>query len=71
MTVLPAPARRPRRRRHLSLVPPPTEAPATADHCSATRVEAPCDYRLRLVEYSDGLTVRRFECDACGGVSYR
>ncbi|MET3961590.1 hypothetical protein ABIE44_001524 [Marmoricola sp. OAE513] len=56
------------RRRHLRLVRPVEEAP---DRCPGVRVEATCDYRLRLVECEDGIQVSRFECDACGAVLYR
>jgi len=59
-----------RPRRHLQLVPPPVAAPS-ADHCPGVTLEVPCDFRLRLVEYDDGVEVRRFECDACGRVSFR
>lgn len=56
-------------RRHLRLVPEPTlSAPG---RCSGVHVEAPCDYRLRLVEFDDGVQISRFECDACGSVIFR
>lgn len=52
------------------LVDPATVLEARTAYCPGARVEMPCDFRLRIVEYDDGAALRRFECDACGAVNY-
>ncbi|MFL6061989.1 MAG: hypothetical protein ACJ72E_12215 [Marmoricola sp.] len=77
------PVRR-RSRRHLQVVPTAAAETRTAvvapaatavvtvlERCPGAALETPCDFRLRFVEYDDGGEVRRFECDACGRVTYR
>lgn len=53
-------------------VPMTAQVPGLATALRHLRVVAPHDHewRLRAVEYDDGLEVRRYECSGCDDVLY-
>ena len=54
-----------------AVLPPSELPPAGSRHLRLVEPLAHVhDWRLRDTEYVDGQSVRRLECDGCGGVDY-